>query len=157
MCGMSFNYQHFEILLSSLSGWNPSDKGSRLLWSKIQYISIKHYCIIAQKTVTIKSNMLPECWYLSTIPHAITPIKCKLNIYCCLILSLRSSFGLCESSTKSLLYSSGESWSGGQVKWKGTYCLSVTICSTRHLEQDLPLPSTKFKSSVFFKNKITVS
>jgi len=97
-------------------------------FSEARYLSIKLYCITAQKTVIIKSNMLPECWYLSTIPHAITSIKCKLNIYLCEIVSLRSSFGLCESSTKSLLYSSGVSWSGGQVKWKGTQCLSITIC-----------------------------
>jgi len=43
MCGLSFNY-HFEILLSSLSGWNPSDKVSRLLWSKIlTYQTVLHY------------------------------------------------------------------------------------------------------------------
>lgn len=71
--------------------------------SEARYISIKLYWITAQKTVTIKSNMLPECWYRSPIPHAITPIKCKLNIYCCEILSLRSSFGLCESNIKSTL------------------------------------------------------
>ena len=45
--------------------------------SEATYLSIKLYCIKAQKTVNIKSNMLPECWY--TIPHAITSLKCKLK------------------------------------------------------------------------------
>ena len=96
--------------------------------SEARYLSIKLYCSTAQKTVTIKSNMLPECWYLSTKSHAITSVKCKPNIYCYEIFRLRSSFGFGESSTKFLLYSSGESRSRGQVKWKGTQCLSFTVC-----------------------------
>jgi len=125
MCGLPFNCQHFEIL-SSLSGRNLSDKGSRLLWSKILiYQIILHYSI---EDYNHKINMLPECWYLSTIPRAITSIKCKLNIYCFVTVNFRSSFGLCESNTKSLLYSSCESCSEGQVMWKGTQCLSITIC-----------------------------